>query len=81
VFRAAGGRGGAYAVTIGSNGNGTGANTGSGGDGFSSTAGADGVLIVSYPTGSLIASGGTVTTSGGFTIHTFTTSGTFTRIA
>jgi hypothetical protein len=81
VFRAAGGRGGGFAVTIGSNGLGTGANTGSGGDGFSGTAGADGVLILRYPTGALIATGGTVTTAAGFTIHTFTTSGTFTRTA
>jgi hypothetical protein len=28
-------------------------------------------------TGTLTATGGTITTSGGYTIHTFTTSGTF----
>jgi hypothetical protein len=34
------------------------------------------VFIVSYA-GPQRGSGGTVTSSGGFTIHTFTTSGTF----
>jgi hypothetical protein len=40
-----------------------------------------GVVIISYPTGSMTATGGTITTSGGNTIHTFTTSGTFQRTA
>jgi len=35
------------------------------------------VVIVAYPTGALTATGGTITTSGGNTIHTFTASGTF----
>jgi hypothetical protein len=62
----------------GTNGTGTGANTGSGGDAESATVGADGVGIFRYPTGSLVCTGGTITTSGGFTIHTFTSSGMFT---
>lgn len=41
-------------------------------------AGGSGVVIISYPTGSINATGGTITTSGGNTIHTFNSSGTFT---
>jgi hypothetical protein len=52
------------------------ANTGDGGTG--ARAGGSGIVIVSYPTGSITATGGTITTSGGNTIHTFTSSGTFT---
>ncbi len=44
-------------------------------------AGGTGVVIISYPTGSMTATGGTITTSGGNTIHTFTTNGTFQRTA
>jgi len=40
-------------------------------------AGGNGIVIVRYPTGSLTAIGGTITTSGSFTIHTFTGGGTF----
>jgi hypothetical protein len=65
------------------------ANTGGGGGGSggtlspsfayaSSGSGGSGVVIISYPTGSITATGGTITTSGGNTIHTFTSSGTFT---
>jgi hypothetical protein len=39
--------------------------------------GTQGVVIIRY-LGPVRASGGTVTSSGGYTIHTFTTSGTFT---
>jgi hypothetical protein len=57
------------------------ANTGGGGGGGSQSSsglsGGSGVVIVRY-LGSQRATGGTVTSSGGFTIHTFTTSGTFT---
>jgi len=67
--------------------NGT-ANTGSGGGGgsyngtyFNGGNGGSGVVIVRYPTGLLTATGGTITTSGGYTIHTFTGSGTFTVTA
>jgi len=63
------------------------ANTGSGGGGSAKNGGAagaaggSGIVIISYPTGSITATGGTVTTSGGNTIHTFISSGTFTVIA
>lgn len=62
------------------------ANTGGGGGGGQCGCGAaglpgaggSGVVIISYPTGSMTATGGTITTSGGYTIHRFTSSGTFT---
>lgn len=61
------------------------ANTGGGGGGASAsnggTTGGTGIVIISYPTGNLTATGGSMTTSGGNTIHTFTTSGTFTITA
>jgi hypothetical protein len=64
------------------------ANTGGGGGGggydtgfYSGAAGGSGVVIIAYPTGSMTATGGTITTSGGNTIHRFTTDGTFTRTA
>lgn len=63
--------------------NGT-ANTGGGrgggeyAPGLDGGSGGSGVVIISYPTGSIMATGGTITTSGGNTIHTFTSSGTFT---
>lgn len=59
-------------------------NTGGGGGGGWSYAsgnggaGGSGIVIISYPTGSMTATGGTITTSGGNTIHTFTGNGTFT---
>lgn len=58
------------------------ANRGGGGGGsistsFPSTSGADGVVIIRY-LGAQNATGGTITNSGGYTIHTFTSSGTFT---
>lgn len=59
-----------------------GANTGGGGGGCGHSDhggnGGSGVVIISYPTGSISATGGTITTSGGNTIHTFTSNGTFT---
>lgn len=60
------------------------ANTGGGGGGQSENSatkggdGGSGIVIISYPTGSLTATGGSVTTSGTSTIHTFNSSGTFT---
>jgi hypothetical protein len=39
--------------------------------------GGSGVVIISYA-GAQRGTGGTVTSSGGYTIHTFTSSGTFT---
>ena len=58
------------------------ANTGSGGGGGGpgngvGSAGAAGVVIIRYY-GSQRATGGAITTVGGYTIHTFTSSGTFT---
>lgn len=40
--------------------------------------GGNGVVIISYTTGSMTAYGGAISFAGGNTIHTFTTSGTFT---
>ena len=59
------------------------ANTGGGGGGAqgpgnrSAGAGGSGVVIIKY-SGGTAASGGTITASGGYTYHTFTSSGTFT---
>jgi hypothetical protein len=57
------------------------ANTGNGGDGMgsgsTSTAGGSGIVIVRYA-GAQRGTGGTVTSSGGYTYHKFTTSGTYT---
>lgn len=61
-------------------------NTGSGGGGSAAYsnvkggAGGSGIVILSYPTGSLTATGGLVNTVGGNTVHTFLTSGDFTII-
>ncbi|MFZ3009730.1 MAG: glycine-rich domain-containing protein [Candidatus Microsaccharimonas sp.] len=61
------------------------ANTGGGGGaGYGdpasgpSGAGGSGIVVISYLTGTMTATGGTITFSGGYTIHTFTASGTFT---
>lgn len=51
------------------------ANTGGGGGG-GGYAGGSGIVIISY-LGSQRGTGGTVTSSGGYTIHTFTSSGTY----
>jgi len=92
--RRAGGQGGGGSggVTDSSPTNGT-ANTGGGGGGGGinssgatqctgsnseiGASGGSGIVIVSYP-GNQAATGGTITSSGGNTIHTFTSSGTFT---
>ena len=52
------------------------ANSGEGGG--LTKAGATGVVIIGYPGTVAKASGGTVTTSGGYVYHTFTANGTFT---
>lgn len=68
-----------YATGGMGNGGGAGtANTGNGAGGAGSYSGGSGVVIISYPTGYISATGGTITTSGGNTIHKFTSSGTFT---
>jgi hypothetical protein len=74
-----GGTGGALG-TVGTAGTAnTGGGGGGGGDGGSNGgAGGSGIVIISYPTGSLVATGGTITTVGTNTVHTFTSSGTFT---
>jgi hypothetical protein len=73
-----GGGGNGSASSSGANGT---ANTGGGGGatntGTTSGAGGSGVVIVRY-FGSQKGTGGTVTSSGGYTYHTFTTSGTYT---
>jgi len=71
-FVGAGGAGGGGAGGV----SGT-ANTGGGGGGSGSSSGGSGIVIVRYA-GAQRGTGGTVTSSGGFTYHTFTTSGTFT---
>jgi len=62
---------GGSANTGGGGGGGTGGGCGGGGNGGS------GIVIIRYP-GTQKASGGTITSSNGYTIHTFTSSGTFT---
>lgn len=69
---AAGASGGAGVANTGGGGGGGGSASGNGG------AGGSGVVIIAYPTGTLTATGGVITTSGGMTIHRFTSSGTFT---
>ncbi len=64
------------------------ANTGGGGGGSGDSnssavtagAGGSGVVVISYTTGSMIATGGAITTYGTKTVHTFNSSGTFTVI-
>lgn len=81
--RLAGGAGGAGGGGAGSTTAGTAgtANTGGGGGGSNGTNadGGSGVVIFRYLTGGGVsATGGTVTTSGSYTIHTFTSNGTLT---
>ena len=56
---------------------GGGAGGSSGGQGSPGAQGGSGVVIARY-SGSQQATGGTITSSGGYTIHTFNSSGTFT---
>ena len=81
-FPGGGGSPNCWTNTPGGNG---GANTGGGGGGSghynSNNKGGDGgsgIVIISYPTGAFSATGGTITTVGGNTVHTFTSSSTFT---
>jgi hypothetical protein len=74
VSRGTGGLGGGGGTGSASGNNG-GTNTGGGASGGGG--GGSGIVILRYP-GAQRGTGGTVTFSGGFTIHTFTTSGTFT---
>ena len=81
--------GGASGGTTGNAGGNATANTGGGGGGGSLSGpvqwtyhpggtGGSGIVIITYPTGTLTATGGTVTTANGYTIHTFTSNGTWT---
>ena len=77
----AGNGGGGNGGALGASGSNASANTGGGGGGCSFTGakggdGGSGVVIISYA-GAQRGTGGNVTTSGGYTIHTFTSSGTF----
>lgn len=86
VWYAGGGGGGGLSPTAniqGSNGNGGGqANYGGGGQckvvsgNFQTEDGGPGVVIIRYA-GTPVATGGTITQVGGYTIHTFTSNGTF----
>jgi hypothetical protein len=61
------------------------ANTGNGGNGstdnITAGGGGSGIVRIRYTTGSMTATGGTITTSGGNTTHTFTSNGDFVRTA
>lgn len=84
-----GGAGGAGGGGTGGSGSANGtagtANTGGGGGGASSTSsasrnggdGGSGIVVISYLTGTVNATGGTITTVGDRTVHTFTSSSTF----
>jgi len=62
--------------TTNSNGSTAGSGGGGGGTSQNSGAGANGICIIRY-LGAPVASGGTITQSGGYTYHTFTSSGNF----
>ncbi len=76
--------GSAYTYCTGAvgDGNASGVNYGDGGSGQDSNqrnrgSGSNGIVILRYLTGSITATGGTTTTSGAYTIHSFTSSGNF----
>lgn len=87
-----GGGGGGFGLTAGTGGTGGGgngmvagtANTGGGGGGASSgaagKAGGSGIVVISVPTRTIVATGGAKVTIGGNDVYTFTSSGTFTII-
>ena len=66
---------GAAAATAGTTNRGGGG--GGGGEGKAAASGGSGIVIIRYA-GAQRGTGGTVTSSGGYTIHTFTSSGTYT---
>ncbi len=70
-----GGAGGVAAIGTAGTAN-TGGGGGGSGAGYTAGAGGSGIVIISY-LGSQRGTGGTVTSSGGYTIHTFTSSGTY----
>lgn len=75
-----GGSGGGGNGVDGGNGQNAAANTGGGGGGANNTfiggSGGSGIVIIRYA-GAPCATGGTITSAGGYTVHTFTSSGTF----
>lgn len=72
------GSGGSGGGGAGNGGAGTDALGGGGGGGFSSAGvGGKGIVIIRYTTGTITATGGTITTDGGDTLHTFTSNDTF----
>lgn len=80
VGTAGAGGGGAASITVAGT-DGTANLGGGGGAGINGGNGGTGTVILSYVTGAFTATGGTITTSGGRTIHTFTASGTFTVVS
>jgi hypothetical protein len=80
-----GGKGGGLTAAVAGTANTGGGGGGRGQDGatpatFAGQNGGSGIVIVRY-LGAQRATGGTITSSGGYTIHTFTTSGTFALVA
>lgn len=75
-----GGTGGTSSSRFGTNGLGGGGGGNEGADAMpgDGAIGGSGVVIISYVTGSMTATGGAITFSGGNTIHTFQSNGTFT---
>lgn len=63
--------------TAGTDNTGGGGGGGAGDGGGVTCVGGSGVVVISYTTGAINATGGTITTSGGNTIHTFLTSADF----
>ena len=80
-----GGNGGGGNGSVNAGGSSGTVNTGGGGGGgvlgHAGGSGGSGIVIISYPTGTLTATGGVITTNGGNTIHTFIVSGTWYRTA
>lgn len=77
-----GGRGGLHnpgvAAVANTGGGGGGAGEADLGSGYVGGAGGSGIVVISYTTGTMVATGGVITVRGVKTIHTFLTSGTFT---
>lgn len=75
-----GGNGGLYgSIGVVNTGGGGGAGAGGGGGSGVGGNGGSGIVVIAYPVNSgIVATGGTITTSGGNKIHQFTGSGTFT---
>ena len=80
AYYGSGGGGGGSGLIGGTAGDGLGSgNYGSGGSGNGPNAGVQGVVIIRYA-GSQKFNGGSISSSGGYTIHTFTSSGSFTKL-